>query len=319
MTRFRNTRGWVAAFMLLPIAALTIGLTVGSAAGAGSADAQRTSSFAASTKSVHPNEKITLRGRFRPIGTVTAPAGGTQPAEQETQAVAIQFKAFGAGQWRAARHTRAGKSGRFSERLQVKRSGRFRAVSADGRTTKPKKIRVRSVTRARAENNAKVGQKVAIRGHVSPGGTRRKVTVKVGGDKLHARTNKHGDFVAKWKPKHAGTSKVRVRAAGNLIAAGSKTKAGKVSVFRPAVASYYGPGLYGGALACGGTLSPSTIGVAHKTMPCGTKLTIRYHGREVKAKVIDRGPYVAGREFDLTSATKSKLGFGSTGTILVDK
>ena len=61
------------------------------------------------------------------------------------------------------------------------------------------------------------------------------------------------------------------------------------------------------------------MGVAHKTLPCGTKLTIRYHGRQVKAKVIDRGPYVAGREFDLTEAVKTKLGLGGIGTILVDR
>ena len=65
-------------------------------------------------------------------------------------------------------------------------------------------------------------------------------------------------FAATWKPRSAGTSKVRVRAAGNLIAAGSKTKAGRVSVFRPAEASYYGPGLYGNGVACGGTLTAST-------------------------------------------------------------
>ena len=34
------------------------------------------------------------------------------------------------------------------------------------------------------------------------------------------------------------------------------------------------------------------------------------------ARVIDRGPYVSGREWDLTSALKAKLGFGSTGTVL---
>jgi peptidoglycan lytic transglycosylase len=317
MTRFRNVRGWVAALLLLPVTALIIGTTVGSAAGAKSQ--APTSSFATSSKKVHPHEKIRLKGRFRPIGTAAAPVGETQPAEPATQPVAIQFKAFGAEHWQTARRTRAGRTGRFSERLRVKRSGRFRAVSSDGRTTKPKRIRVRSVTRARAENNARVGQKVAIKGHVSPGGARRKVTVKVGGDRLRTRTNKSGDFATRWKPHRAGSAKVRVRAAGNLIAAGSKAKAGRVSVFRPAVASYYGPGLYGGALACGGTLSPSTIGVAHKTLPCGTKLTLRYRGRQVKAKVIDRGPYVAGREFDLTAATKSKLGFGSTGTILVDR
>ncbi len=317
MTRFRNRRGWVAALLLLPATALIIGMTVGSAAGAKSQE--RTSSFATSSKQVRAHGKVKLKGRFRPLGTAAAPVGGTQPTAPRPQSVAIQFKASGADHWQAARRTRTGRAGRFSEHLQVKRSGRFRAVSSDGRTTKPKKIRVRSITRARSENNARVGHKVAIKGHVAPGGTRRKVTVKVGGDKLRTWTNKSGDFATKWKPRKAGSAKVRVRAAGNLIAAGSKAKAGRVSVFRPAVASYYGPGLYGGALACGGTLSPSTIGVAHKTLPCGTKLTIRYHGRQVKAKVIDRGPYVAGREFDLTSATKSKLGFGSTGTILVDR
>jgi rare lipoprotein A len=76
------------------------------------------------------------------------------------------------------------------------------------------------------------------------------------------------------------------------------------------------PGLYGGHLACGGTLSAGTLGVAHKSLPCGTKVTLHYHGRTVRVPVVDRGPYVGGREFDLTAATKQKLGFGSTGTVL---
>jgi rare lipoprotein A len=39
----------------------------------------------------------------------------------------------------------------------------------------------------------------------------------------------------------------------------------------------------------------------------------------VRVPVVDRGPYVAGREFDLTAATKQKLGFGSTGTVLTTR
>ena len=317
MTHFRDWRGWVAAFVLLPAAAFTIGISFGTASGAQSPGGQ--TMFAASSKTVKPSERVTLRGRFRPVVTASAEAGDPQPPEPAAQSVKIQFKAFGAEFWRDARRTRAAKSGRFSERIEVERSGRFRAVGADGRTTRPKKVRVRSITKARVENSAKVGQTVAIRGRVSPAGTRRRVTVQVGGDQLHAWTNKSGAFVSRWKPRSAGTSKVRVRAAGNLIAAGSKAKAGSVSVFRPAEASYYGPGLYGNGVACGGTLTTSTIGVAHKTLPCGTKLTIRYHGREAKAKVIDRGPYIAGREFDLTEALRNKLGFGGVGTILVDR
>lgn len=50
-------------------------------------------------------------------------------------------------------------------------------------------------------------------------------------------------------------------------------------------------------------------GVAHKTYPCGSLVRFRYHGREVVVKVIDRGPYVAGRDWDLTAQTAQDLGF----------
>ena len=86
-------------------------------------------------------------------------------------------------------------------------------------------------------------------------------------------------------------------------------------VYRPSQASYYGPGLYGNKLACGGTLSPGTLGVAHKTLPCGTKVTFRHGRRSATVRVIDRGPFHASREWDLTAATKSRLGFGSTGVV----
>lgn len=79
--------------------------------------------------------------------------------------------------------------------------------------------------------------------------------------------------------------------------------------YHHAVASWYGPGLYGNTMACGGKLRPSTIGVAHKYLPCGTKLRLAYHGRRVDVRVRDRGPYVAGREFDMTYATRRALHF----------
>ena len=82
------------------------------------------------------------------------------------------------------------------------------------------------------------------------------------------------------------------------------------------LASYYGPGLYGNGVACGGTLHPGTLGVAHKTLPCGTMVKLRYHGRSVTVPVIDRGPYVAGRDYDLTEATKERLGFPGLGVLL---
>ena len=78
---------------------------------------------------------------------------------------------------------------------------------------------------------------------------------------------------------------------------------------------WYGPGLYGNPLACGGRLGTGTLGVAHKTLPCGTKVTLKHGGRTIRVRVIDRGPFVGGREYDLTSATARRLGFPGLGTI----
>lgn len=85
------------------------------------------------------------------------------------------------------------------------------------------------------------------------------------------------------------------------------------SVWRSAGASWYGPGLYGNGVACGGTLRPSTIGVAHKTLPCGTLVKFKHRGHVVVAPVIDRGPYITGRAWDLTEAAAEALDFEDVG------
>ena len=80
--------------------------------------------------------------------------------------------------------------------------------------------------------------------------------------------------------------------------------------------SWYGPGFYGNGGACGmipGGLTPETVGVAHRTLPCGTKVTFRYNGRTVTTRVIDRGPYVAGRTWDMTKGLCTLLGHCFTG------
>jgi hypothetical protein len=72
---------------------------------------------------------------------------------------------------------------------------------------------------------------------------------------------------------------------------------------------------YGLGLACGGVLGRNQLGVAHKTAPCGTLITFAYGGRALTVPVIDRGPYIAGREWDLTGATAAALGFPGLGKI----
>lgn len=72
---------------------------------------------------------------------------------------------------------------------------------------------------------------------------------------------------------------------------------------------------YGHAVACGGILRVPELGVANKTLPCGTLVIFRYHGRAVRVPVIDRGPYIPGREWDLSGAAAVALGFPGLGPV----
>jgi len=75
-----------------------------------------------------------------------------------------------------------------------------------------------------------------------------------------------------------------------------------------AFAGSSGPAAFGRRTACGGVIRPDTVGVAHPTLPCGARVFITYRGQTVLTQVIDRGPYVPGREFDVTQALAQRLG-----------
>ena len=82
--------------------------------------------------------------------------------------------------------------------------------------------------------------------------------------------------------------------------------------------SWYGPGFYGGRTACGVAYTTSTMGVANRTLPCGTRVTFRNpaNGATITVPVIDRGPYVSGRQWDLSGALCLALDHCYTGEIL---
>jgi rare lipoprotein A (peptidoglycan hydrolase) len=80
-------------------------------------------------------------------------------------------------------------------------------------------------------------------------------------------------------------------------------------------ASYYGPGLWGNRTACGQVLRRGTRGVAHRTLPCGTRVAVYANGRIVLATVIDRGPHRDGVTFDLTQASARALGLTTTASV----
>ncbi len=75
-----------------------------------------------------------------------------------------------------------------------------------------------------------------------------------------------------------------------------------------AFAGSSGPAAFGRRSACVGILHPDTEGVSHPTLPCGARVFITYRGTTVLTQVVDRGPYVPGRQFDLTDALARRLG-----------
>ena len=81
--------------------------------------------------------------------------------------------------------------------------------------------------------------------------------------------------------------------------------------------SWYGPGFYGKRTACGVAMTEGLIGVANRTLPCGTRIAFRNpaNGRVVTATVVDRGPYVSGRQWDLTGGLCKRLGHCYTGPL----
>ena len=82
-----------------------------------------------------------------------------------------------------------------------------------------------------------------------------------------------------------------------------------------AKASWYGPGFYGRRTASGAVLTQGMMNVAHKSLPFGTRILFEYRGRTVTAVVNDRGPFIAGRTFDLGPGTAAALGFEGVQTV----
>lgn len=235
--------------------------------------------------------------------------------------VRVQFRPYGKKRWSNRTRLKTTRSGRFKGSFRGHRSGLVRVVDRSGRSSRTGKVTVRSRVRLGATaRTVKLGQRLKISGRVLPKGSRRvRVRVNGAGKSVVVRTRGSGRFVYRWKPTRAGDVRIRALAFGNRKAVKSRSNNRRSSALRPGGASYYGPGLYGNGVACGGVLRPGMVGVAHKTLPCGTKVKFKYGNRLVSARVIDRGPYIAGRDWDLTAALRNKLGFGGVGTVWTNR
>ena len=124
-----------------------------------------------------------------------------------------------------------------------------------------------------------------------------------------ARTGARGGYRLSVSPSAATGRRLRVVFGGDGGNARAVRPAGNVNVLHAALASWYEDA---GNTACG---FHAGLGVANRTLPCGTKVAFQYGGRTVTAVVDDRGPYAGGREWDLNQTTASALGFAGVGTV----
>ena len=84
-------------------------------------------------------------------------------------------------------------------------------------------------------------------------------------------------------------------------------------------ASYYGvgDGYHGQTTANGERFNTYAMTAAHRYLPFGTRLRVTHGGRSVVVRINDRGPFVAGRDLDLSYAAFTALAPSSRGHINV--
>ena len=160
-------------------------------------------------------------------------------------------------------------------------------------------------------NHVKTRKEVVFSGRLLPAvsGRNARIQMKVAGDwKLLAKIPAgDGTYRRKLEPSFKGHRLLRALFLGDPWNVRAK-RYERLSVYRRGEATWYGPGFYGNTTACGQTLRRKTLGVAHRTLPCGTKVDFLYKGRRITVPVIDRGPY-GEADWDLTNATAKRLRF----------
>ncbi len=261
-------------------------------------------------------------------GAVTI--SGTAPAADAGKRVLLQTAAHGQSSWRSLGAATVSPAGAFRTRVTPRRTGQLRAVEAVPSTAaiadrgaaapspapshQPTVTVGARFTPARHAAAALSSRPVHIGGTLLPALSGRRVRLE--GHGAHgwhtlsrSRTGSRGGYRLSLAPEAADGRRLRVVFGGDSRNARATRPAGSVTALHPALASWYEDA---GNTACG---FHAGLGVANRTLPCGTKVTFRNGGRSVTAVVDDRGPYAGGREWDLNQNTASALGFAGVGTV----
>jgi rare lipoprotein A (peptidoglycan hydrolase) len=261
--------------------------------------------------SLNADERLSYGEALKVRGRVAGEGAG-HPVRLQYAPRGQEFKTVKTGETR--------RDGKYSLRHTPTRTGTVRVLTGGASASRVRTVKVGARIATAEREHVKQGRRVTVAGRLKPGYRGRTVRIQqrkqgrwVTVDR--DRTARKGRFAGSWRVKRsAGRYRTRVVFRGDHRNPRSVDKT-RLLVYRPGQASYYGPGLYGNRTACGQTLTPGTLGVANRWLPCGTRVTFRYRGRSVTVPVIDRGPFHGSRIWDLTYATKQKLGFGSTGVV----
>ena len=302
------------------------------------------SAFALTTGAASDNHTVaaatTLHAKVTPRSThlghpVTV--HGTAPASDAGHRAILQRASDRRAKWRFVASTRIAPSGQFAIRVQLRHSGFLRVIDAATPTaatavgsswaaspagtvaSRPLRVRVAATFKLGHQSvDVLGGQRMTVHGRLMPGRGGRAVHLQ--GRVAHGwrtlargRTGAAGGFALRYVADSGVQRRLRVTFAGDRANGRSSASAGRVTVYAQSVASWY---YDAGGTACG---FHAGLGVANRTLPCGTKVRFRYGGRSVTATVDDRGPFVAGRDWDLNQNTAAALGFGGVGTVWVTR
>jgi rare lipoprotein A len=307
-----SRRVYVAAVaVMLAIPATAVALTAGPSPGAITAEGKTDPLSAIKTKPVR-----------RHIGyakTVTV-KGNASPA-QPGQRLELRSSTLGSRRWRTVAATTERSDGSFRVTTTMRSSARLRVNGAPSSRSAPLRITVAARLQLRTRSiDVLAGHPSAVHGKLLPAvpGRRVRLEGRESGGRWHllssTRTGSRGGFGLSYAGGNAFTSRLRVHFAGDRRNTSAAEPAGPLTVFEPAVASWYYDDT--GATACG---FQARYGVANRTLPCGTKVRFRNGSREVTAVVDDRGPFVAGRTWDLGLNTRDALGFVGVGSVWANK
>jgi hypothetical protein len=285
---------------------------------------------------------VSLRARVTPRRihlhhpvTVT----GMAPQSDVGRWAILEAAAANRKRWHYLGSNQIGPAGVFRLRVRLRSSGFVRVIDAgvrptigpsstapeiaasgiEGRsaTSQPLAVSVAGQLRvARSERNLLGGRRLLVAGKLLPGRAGRKVRLQGHFAKgwrtlAGARTGRAGGFALRYFPGSGLRRHLRVQFAGDAYNGATRAAAGAFTVYSASVASWYNDA---GNTACG---FHAGLGVANRTLPCGTKVTFLTRGRRVTATVDDRGPFVAGRSWDLNQNTAAALGFNGVGTVWV--